>query len=328
MAEMIQYPEYHTYFHREDPKSRVTCKCPQCGKELTKYKNCVCPNCGAFIGEEMYHENEALVEQVICGYVESSYELEDGLISNEVFEERMKSLEQVSKKLKACSEELMKHFENEFNANDKIGKFQNSLLYRFTYGFYSLMGALVAHSETIEHPEIIAGGTGFQPVLLWSLGSVGVFFLFGSFFGEGFGVVILVLLGLLFLMPSIVAIVERILSRKPNETWFIHRWTYWKSTIHNRLLRYFSSKVYQEKSLDVFYVVELSKLVRLNKADQNNNPEDSQWMCDAYTMLASQIILIKHDYLRSKGNESPDSTSKEDESWRNRWRNIYEKYEV
>lgn len=310
MAEMIQYPEYHTYFHREDPMPRVMCKCPQCGKIITKYKNCVCSNCGAYIGEEMYHEDEALVEQVICGYVESSYELENGLISNEVFEERMKSLEQVSKKLKTCSEELKKHFENEFNANDKLGKFQNSLLYRFTYGFSSIMDALTGAESR----------NGFQPVLLISLGIVGALFLFLSFFGEGFEVFILVLVGLLFIMPSIVAIVERILSRKPNETWFIHRWTYWKNSIHNRLLRYFSSKVYQEQSLDVFYVVELSKLVKLTK---NNDPEDSQWMIDAYTMLTSPIVLIKYDYLRSKGNESPDS-----KSWRNRWRKIYEKYEV
>lgn len=54
MAEAIQYPKFHTFFHRQENDCINNLKCKHCGKEISEYKNCICPQCGAYLGEEMY----------------------------------------------------------------------------------------------------------------------------------------------------------------------------------------------------------------------------------------------------------------------------------
>lgn len=319
MAEAIQYPKYHTFFHRQENDCINNLKCKHCGKEISEYKNCVCPQCGAYLGEEMYQEIEVLVEQVICGYVESYHEHEDGSISDEVFEERMNALEQVAEKVKESSKELSEHSESKYEATDKLGRFQNSLLYRITTGFFSLVYKL-ARPESED--DFYGIDLGYSIVF----GIFGALLLFGATNAKGFGAVLLALISLLFILVPIVAIVERILGNKPNENEFLKRWTYWKHAVHSRLWVYFSKKTYQENELDEYYVSGVEDLVKYNKGltKKLHDEDDIRLMVAVFTLMSLKILLIKDDYLRSKGEQGTDRI----EEIQQRWRDLYEKYEA
>ncbi len=321
MSEAIQYPKFQTFFHRQEYDSINNLKCKQCGKEITEHKNCVCPQCGAYIGEEMYHENEVLVEQVICGYVESYHEHEDGSISDEVFEERMKTLEQVAEKVKESSKELSEHSESKYEATDKLGKFQNSLLYRFTYGYYSFVYTL-ARPASKGYDGVDGIDLGYSIVF----GIFGAFLLFGATNAKGFGALLLTLISLLFILVPIVAIVERILGNKPNENEFLKRWTNWKHAIHSRLWVYFSKKTYQESELNEYYLSGAEDLIKYYKGltKQIHDDDDLRLMVDVFKLISFRILLIKEDYIRSKGEQGMDRIEEAKQSWRD----LYEKYEV
>ena len=318
MAETVKYPTYHTFFHKENEPMGIV-KCHQCGKEISENKGCVCLQCGSYIGKEIYQENEVLVKQVISGYVESSYEHEKNLITDEVFEERMKTLEQVAEKVKNSSIELKEYHEKNFESSDKLGKFQNSLLYRFITGFFALVYKL-ARPESED--RFYGVDLGYSIVF----GIFGAFLLFGATFAKGFGAILLTLISLLFIMVPIVAVVERILGNKPNENEFLKRWTYWKYAVHSRLWVYFSQKTYQEKGLGEYYVSGLEDLANWYR-DSTKKPfdeEDLRLMKAAMGLMSYQILLIEQDYLVSKGEESAESIDKAKKAWRD----LYERYEA
>lgn len=321
MAEAILYPKYQTFFHRQEGESINIVKCKQCGKEIAEFKNCICPQCGAYIGDEMYQENEFLVKQVISGYVESNYEHEKGLISDEVFEERMKTLEQVARKVKDSSEELKNYHKSKYEATDKLGKFQKSLLFRFTYGCYTSVYTLARPASKGYDPPV-GIDLGYSIVF----GIFGAFLLFGATNAKGFGAVLLVLIGLFLVLIPIVAIVERVLGNKPNENEFLKRWTNWKHAVHSRLWVYFSKKTYQEVGLGEYFVSGLKDLVswQRNSIKKPFDEEDLHLMKAAMGLMSYQILLIQDDYLVSKGEEGAELIDKA----KMEWRDLYEKYEV
>ena len=321
MVETIQYPKYQTFFHRQEGENTNIVKCKQCGKEISENKGCICPQCGAYIGKELYQENEFLVKLVISGHVESNYEHEKGLISDEVFEERMKTLEQVAKKVKDSSKELENYHKSKYEATDKLGKFHNSLLFRFTNAYYSFVYGLARPaSKGYDAPDGI--DLGYSIVF----GIFGAFLLFGATNAKGFGAVLLALIGLFFVLVPIIAVMERILGNKPNENEFLKRWTYWKHAVHSRLWVYFSKKTYQENELDEYYVSGVEDLVKYNKGltKKLHDEDDIRLMVAVFTLMSLKILLIKDDYLRSKGEQGTDRI----EEIQQRWRDLYEKYEA
>ena len=321
MAGTIKYPKYQTFFHRQEGESINIVKCKQCGKEISEFKNCVCPQCGAFIGDEIYKENELLVKQVISGYVESSYEHEKDLISDEVFEERMKVLEQIARRVKDSSKELENHHKNKYEATDKLGKFHNSLLFRFTNAYYSFVYTL-ARPASKDYDSPVGIDLGYSIVF----GIFGAFIIFGATNAKGFGAVLLALIGLLFVLVPIVAIVERVLGNNPNENESLKRWTNWKYAVHSRLWVYFSQKTYQEKGLGEYYVSGLEDLVNWQR-DSTKKPfdeEDLRLMKAAMGLMSYQIVLIEQDYLVNKGEEGAESIDKAKKAWGD----LYEKYEA
>lgn len=321
MVETIQYPKYQTFFHRQEGENTNIVKCKQCGKEISENKGCICPQCGAYIGKELYQENEFLVKLVISGHVESNYEHEKGLISDEVFEERMKTLEQVAKKVKDSSKELENYHKSKYEATDKLGKFHNSLLFRFTNAYYSFVYGLARPaSKGYDAPDGI--DLGYSIVF----GIFGAFLLFGATNAKGFGAVLLALIGLFFVLVPIIAVMERILGNKPNENEFLKHWTYWKHAIHSRLWGYFSKKSYQELDLREYYLSGFKDLVEYYK-NLNNNPHDKDellLMADVFNLMIYQCILIRDDYLISIGEEGDKSIDK----CKKLWRDLNEKYEV
>lgn len=321
MVETIQYPKYQTFFHRQEGENINIVKCKQCGKEISENKGCICPQCGAYIGKEMYQANESLVKQVISGYIELVYEFDKNLISDEVLEERMKTLEQVAEKVKNSSKEIENYHKNKYEATDKLGKFQNSLLFRLTYGFYSSVYTL-ARPASKGYDSPVGIDLGYSIVF----GIFGAFLLFGATNAKGFGVVLLALIGLFFVLVPIIAVMERILGNKPNENEFLKYWTYWKHAVHSRLWVYFSKKIYQEKGLYKYYVSGLKDLIEYNEGltKKLHDEEDLRLMKAAMSLMSYQILLIEQDYLVSKGKgsaESMDEAKKE-------WRDLYEKYEA
>ena len=313
MVETIQYPKYQTFFHRQEGENTNIVKCKQCGKEISENKGCICPQCGAYIGDEIYQENEILVEQVISGYVESNYEHEKGLISDEVFEERMKTLEQVAKKVTDSSQEIENYHKSKYEATDKLGKFHNSLLFRFTNAYYSFVYGLARPaSKGYDGPDGI--DLGYSIVF----GIFGAFLLFGATNATGFGAVLIALIGLLFVLVPIVAIVERILGNKPNENEFIKRWTCWKRATHSTLCVYFSKKFYQEKDLSEYY------LSWVDFKSRKFDKDELLLRADIFSLMTCQCILIRDDYLVSIGEEGDKSIDKAKKFWRD----LYEKYEA
>lgn len=322
MAEMIQYPEYHTYFHREDSTTQETCKCPQCGKEITEYNNCVCPHCGAKTLNVLYHECNTLVSQVLSGYEESYFEKESASISEDAFKDRMNTLGELAQRTSDISKEIADHADNEYKAaEDKLDRFRNSWLYKITNGGISFLLALAKVDK--------------DQCCVESVGAILVGIIFGAFSllcainAEWY--FIMLLIGLYFSMVSIVGITSRVLSR-PVDIWYGSKhWFSVKSTSIHQLRNFFKDKEYHEKTIGNYLAERCLESCRLyavmseDASDYSKNPFEARMQSGRLLVYQDEIIHYdcqkKHGIVLTKEDEDKLKNAEKE------WRMLYAKYE-
>lgn len=328
MAGTIKYPKYQTYFHRGENTPDSITQCHQCGKEITENSNCLCPQCGAYIGEEMYHECDSLVEQVISGYVESDEERKEGSLSDETFEDRMKELEQVAGKAVFYIKELESYSEKEYKtAENKYNRFNNSLLYRIPNGLISLLFRLAGQEE-----EAKKGVHSASAIVIGFI--FGILGLTGPAYADGFFAFIEVVIGLLFISIPIAAIASRVLCR-PLERWYgTYIWMHGKKSALEDLCRYYTTKKYNdpEQGLTTY----IAKCAMDNETDlrplihgimqETDDKFESIIVNGGFLMHKCAIIVC--DYTKETKGELPQSGKELLENAKREWRSIYVQYEA
>lgn len=323
MATNLKYPEFKTYFHREENEPVNSFKCDKCGKEITEYKNCTCPHCGADIKKNLNNQCTTLLQQLFSGCEESIHEFEDDLLSDE-FAVRMAELDGILKTIVDYSDELTDRYELEYKPYEAENeKLANNIFGKIVFGIVSLCN----------------GGPGLGV----GIGLALIFFLvvFQGILGVLFG-----LFGVVFIVVSIMALVK---NRRSNVPYSKMLWFSYKNEVFHALKRSFIKDLVKDlvynKNTTLAAVAhnitnfaeELIEEAKKAKREENIeafNEFRDQATCfnDLHDWIFDMTALISIDYFRQQLDIAENDIDRKERQVlnprRKHWDEFYENYGV